>query len=37
MLRGLPLPTIITGGLALIGLVMFLLDWLILRRLMQTR
>jgi ABC-2 type transport system permease protein len=37
MLRGLSLPAIITGGLGLIGLVMFLLDWLILRRLMQTR
>jgi ABC-2 type transport system permease protein len=37
MLRGLPLPTIFIGGLALIGIVLFLIDWMLLRRLMQTR
>jgi ABC-2 type transport system permease protein len=37
MLRGLPLPLVYIGGLALIGLLMFLADWIIMRRLMQTR
>jgi ABC-2 type transport system permease protein len=37
MLRGLPLPLIYIGGLALIGLLLFLADWIIMRRLMQTR
>lgn len=37
MLRGLPLPLIYLGGLAAIGLVLFLADWIIMRRLMQTR
>lgn len=37
MLRGLPLPITIVGGLALIGVVLFLIDWMIMRRLMQTR
>jgi ABC-2 type transport system permease protein len=37
MLRGLPLPITYIGGLAAIGLVLFLADWLILRRMMQTR
>ncbi|HSJ89578.1 MAG TPA: hypothetical protein VK909_20365, partial [Anaerolineales bacterium] len=37
MLRGLPLPTIYIGGLALIGLLIFLVDWILLRRIMQTR
>ena len=37
MLRGLSLPTIYIGGLALIGLILFLVDWIMLRRLMQTR
>jgi ABC-2 type transport system permease protein len=37
MLRGLPLPFTFIGGLALIGLVLFLADWVILRRMMQTR
>lgn len=37
MLRGLPLPLTIFGGLALIGLLLFLIDWIIMRRLMQTR
>ncbi len=37
MLRGLPLPTIYIGGLALIGLIIFLVDWILLRRIMQTR
>jgi ABC-2 type transport system permease protein len=37
MLRGLPLPLTIIGGLALIGLVLFFIDWLFLRRIMQTR
>lgn len=37
MLRGLPLPLIYLGGLALIGLLLFLADWFIMRRLMQTR
>jgi ABC-2 type transport system permease protein len=37
MLRGLPLPLVTLGGLALIGLILFLADWLILRRMMQTR
>jgi hypothetical protein len=37
MLRGLPLPQLYIGGLALIGLLLFLVDWFIMRRLMQTR
>ena len=37
MLRGLPLPLTVLGGLSLIGLVLFLADWFILRRMMQTR
>ncbi len=37
MLRGLPLPQLYIGGLALIGLLLFLADWFIMRRLMQTR
>jgi hypothetical protein len=37
MLRGLPPPMITLGGLALIGLILFLADWIILRRMMQTR
>ena len=37
MLRGLPLPYVFIGGLALIGLVFYLADWAILRRMMQTR
>jgi ABC-2 type transport system permease protein len=37
MLRGLPLPLVYIGGLALIGIIFFLVDWLILRRMMQTR
>ena len=37
MLRGLPLPLVYIGGLAAIGLILFLADWLIMRRLMQTR
>lgn len=37
MLRGLPLPINIIGGLALMGLILFVVDWLFLRRLMQTR
>ncbi|MGE5642141.1 MAG: ABC transporter permease, partial [Byssovorax cruenta] len=37
MLRGLPLPPIYIGGLALMGLILFLVDWIMLRRLMQTR
>jgi ABC-2 type transport system permease protein len=36
MLRGLPLPVIYTAGLALIGIVLFLGDWLIMRRMMRT-
>jgi ABC-2 type transport system permease protein len=37
MLRGLPLPFQYIGGLALIGLILFIVDWMILRRMMQTR
>ncbi len=37
MLRGLPLPVIYTLGLAMIGVVLFFVDWLILRRMMKTR
>jgi ABC-2 type transport system permease protein len=37
MLRGLPLPVTYIGGLAMIGLVLFFADWIILRRMMQTR
>lgn len=36
MLRGLPLPLVDIGGLATIGLVLFIADWLFLRRMMQT-
>ncbi len=37
MLRGLPLPIVYTFGLAMIGLVLFVADWAIMRRLMKTR
>jgi len=37
MLRGLPLPLVYIGGLALIGVILFIADWIILRRMMQTR
>ena len=37
MLRGLPLPIVYAGGLALIGIVMYLADGIILRRIMKTR
>ncbi len=37
MLRGLPLPFNYIGGLAVIGMIMFIADWIILRRMMQTR
>lgn len=37
MLRGLPLPLTVLGGLSLMGIVLFLADWMILRRMMQTR
>jgi ABC-2 type transport system permease protein len=37
MLRGLPLPLVFIGGLSLIGIILFLADWIILRRMMQTR
>ena len=37
MLRGLPLPITYIGGLAVIGFILFLADWFILRRMMQTR
>jgi ABC-2 type transport system permease protein len=37
MLRGLPLPLIYVGGLALIGVVLFWADWFIMRRMMKTR
>ena len=37
MLRGLPLPIVSIGGLALIGIILFIADWILLRRLMQTR
>jgi ABC-2 type transport system permease protein len=37
MLRGLPLPVVYAAGLATIGIVFFILDWIILRRMMKTR
>lgn len=37
MLRGLPLPINYLGGLSLVGGIMFIADWIILRRMMQTR
>lgn len=37
MLRGLPLPLIYIVGLAAIGIIVFIVDWVILRRMMQTR
>jgi ABC-2 type transport system permease protein len=37
MLRGLPLPLLYAAGLALIGIVLYLTDWFILRRIMKTR
>jgi ABC-2 type transport system permease protein len=37
MLRGLPLPMVYVAGLALIGIVMYLADGIILRRMMKTR
>ena len=32
MLRGAPIPLLIFGGIAVIGLVLFVIDWLILRK-----
>jgi ABC-2 type transport system permease protein len=37
MLRGLPLPMVYVAGLALMGIVMYLADGIILRRMMKTR
>jgi ABC-2 type transport system permease protein len=37
MLRGLPLPLVYVGGLAMIGIVLYLADGIILRRMMKTR
>lgn len=37
MLRGLPIPLILIAGLAGIGLFLYLVNWFILRRMMQTR
>jgi hypothetical protein len=37
MLRGLPLPLIYVGGLAMIGIVLYLADGVIMRRMMKTR
>src|SRR5215207_1135827 len=37
MLRGLPIPLTMIAGLAAIGLVLYLVNWFILRRMMQTR
>jgi len=37
MLRGLPLPMVYVAGLALIGIIMYLADGIILRRMMKTR
>jgi ABC-2 type transport system permease protein len=37
MLRGLPLPLAFIVGLSLIGIIFFIADWGILRRMMQTR
>ena len=37
MLRGLPLPLLYAGGLALIGIILYLADGAILRRMMKTR
>jgi ABC-2 type transport system permease protein len=37
MLRGLPLPLLYVGGLALIGVVLYLADGVIMRRTMKTR
>jgi len=37
MLRGLPIPLLYAGGLALIGIILYLADGAILRRMMKTR
>ena len=37
MLRGLPLPPVYVAGLALMGIILFFVDWFILRRMMKTR
>jgi len=37
MLRGFPISLTYIGGLALIGIILFIADWIILRRMMQTR
>ena len=37
MLRGLPLPLLYAGGLAMIGILFFFADWVIMRRMMKTR
>ena len=37
MLRGTPLPPTLVGGLALIGAVLFLISWLLLRRRMEAQ
>jgi hypothetical protein len=36
-LRGLSLPILITAGLACIGIVLYLVDWVIMRRMMKTQ
>jgi ABC-2 type transport system permease protein len=37
MLRGTALPPLLVGGLALIGVVLFLISWLLLRRRMESQ
>jgi hypothetical protein len=37
MLRGAPVPLFLVTGLALIGLALFLINWLLLRRRMEVQ
>ena len=37
MLRGAPIPTLIFAGIALIGVALFVIDWLLLRRIIEVQ
>jgi hypothetical protein len=37
MLRGAPIPLMAFGGIALIGILLFVIDWLILRRRIEVQ
>ena len=37
MLRGAPIPLLIFAGIAVIGAVLFVIDWLLLRRIIEVQ